>query len=89
MTRVIFKHENQDNDGTPVGPVTITTDDAPESDTIGEPYRKECVCDGPHASEIHPNGGPCLTCGEWWRPYYRLPDAEALAALHGVDLEEQ
>ena len=87
--RVIFKHENEDTDGTPVGPVLVIENeeaDEPTFDTT-RPYQEECECDDPKL-DGEATQGPCANCGKWHKRMYRLPDAEAIAALAGVELEE-
>lgn len=82
--RVIFKHEDEASNGEPRGPVTIIEGEQ-QSRVLPEAY---CVCDGPHMTEIHPNGGPCITCGDFYQPWYRLSGARDIAAHYGVELEE-
>lgn len=83
--RVIFKHEDQAENGEDRGPVTLIED----GENTVRPYRRECVCSNPQVGgELHPNGGKCVNCGDWYRPWYRRTQAEAMAALLGVELED-
>lgn len=77
--RVIFKDE-----GNRVGPVNVIEGAAPEA----RPYQACCVCEYPKVADIHPNGGTCLNCGDWYQPWYRIGQAKEIASYYGVELEE-
>lgn len=91
--QVVWKEEDIVG-GLAVGPITVITAEA-DSTQLGRPYQPKCLC-GEYAekekrsSEQNEWGYPlCPDCGDELPPrWVTLDDARAVAAEHGVALQE-
>lgn len=84
----IFKHEGEDDTGSPIGPVRIVERaDWENPTTIGVPYVPKCVCPKPNR---RPGSLPatCANCDREIVMWVTLQEARALAAEHNIELRE-